>query len=233
MLLHFINDESGAVTVDWVMLTAAAAGLGMAMDELVTGGVNNMVTAITHQLSEAEIAAAFDTAGEEFGAFESVQLALTDFASGSAGWSGGNVTNISGFGDLMVLGAGQSTTYSTIIPSGASSATFTFDLVAGDSIDNETAVFTLNGQEIFVARSPFDGSLSIADSNLAGVTIQTEVLANNTEMGGRNYWSDNISRITVTVENPDPELSLTARSNTNQGVDDEFYGIDNFSLVAE
>jgi len=158
---------------------------------------------------------------------------LTDFASGSAGWSGGNVTNISGFGDLMVLGAGQSTTYSTIIPSGASSATFTFDLVAGDSIDNETAVFTLNGQEIFVARSPYNGSLSIADSNLAGVTIQTEILANNTELGGQSQWSDNISRITVTVENPDAELSLTARSNTNQGIDDEFYGIDNFSLVAE
>ena len=28
---HFINDESGAVTVDWVVLTAAVVGLGLTL----------------------------------------------------------------------------------------------------------------------------------------------------------------------------------------------------------
>ena len=35
----FFNDESGAVTVDWVVLTAAIVGLGMVVMTTVGGGV--------------------------------------------------------------------------------------------------------------------------------------------------------------------------------------------------
>lgn len=38
----FINDESGAVTVDWVVLTAALVGLGLAVMAVVSGGVENI-----------------------------------------------------------------------------------------------------------------------------------------------------------------------------------------------
>ncbi|QCO57322.1 hypothetical protein EOK75_16435 (plasmid) [Pseudorhodobacter turbinis] len=38
----FFNDESGAVTVDWVVLTAAIVGLGMVVMTLVGGGIEDM-----------------------------------------------------------------------------------------------------------------------------------------------------------------------------------------------
>ena len=36
---NFLNDESGAVTVDWVVLTAAIVGLGLLVIQAVTPGV--------------------------------------------------------------------------------------------------------------------------------------------------------------------------------------------------
>ena len=42
----FKNDESGAVTVDWVVLTAALVGLGLAVMGVVRGGVQNLSTDI-------------------------------------------------------------------------------------------------------------------------------------------------------------------------------------------
>jgi Flp pilus assembly pilin Flp len=38
----FFNDESGAVTVDWVVLTAAIVGLGMVVMTTVGGGIEGL-----------------------------------------------------------------------------------------------------------------------------------------------------------------------------------------------
>ena len=38
----FKNDESGAVTVDWVVLTAAIVGLGLVVMTSVGGGITNL-----------------------------------------------------------------------------------------------------------------------------------------------------------------------------------------------
>lgn len=42
----FKNDESGAVTVDWVVLTAAIVGLGMIVILSVGGGITDLATKI-------------------------------------------------------------------------------------------------------------------------------------------------------------------------------------------
>ena len=43
---NFAADESGAVTVDWVVLTAAIVGLGIAVMGTVIGSVNNVASDI-------------------------------------------------------------------------------------------------------------------------------------------------------------------------------------------
>ena len=48
---NFRNDEEGAVTVDWVVLTAAIVGLGIAVLTAVSGGVNQLGTRIASELS--------------------------------------------------------------------------------------------------------------------------------------------------------------------------------------
>ena len=50
----FAADESGAVTVDWVVLTAALVGLGLAVMAVVSGGVENLSNDIGQSLANAE-----------------------------------------------------------------------------------------------------------------------------------------------------------------------------------
>ncbi len=45
----FRNDESGAVTVDWVVLTAAIVGLGIAVYGVVSGGIQDIDNQLTGQ----------------------------------------------------------------------------------------------------------------------------------------------------------------------------------------
>ena len=51
MLKNFIANESGAVTVDWVVLTAALVGLGLAVMTVVSSGVEAVATDIDEELT--------------------------------------------------------------------------------------------------------------------------------------------------------------------------------------
>jgi Flp pilus assembly pilin Flp len=50
----FLNDEAGAVTVDWVVLTAAVVGLGLVVFTYVRPGVSNLAVAIQGELTAAQ-----------------------------------------------------------------------------------------------------------------------------------------------------------------------------------
>ena len=56
---NFKNDESGAVTVDWVVLTAAIVGLGIAVLAAVSDGLDNLSSDIDTQLSGQAISTSF------------------------------------------------------------------------------------------------------------------------------------------------------------------------------
>ena len=47
----FAKDESGAVTVDWVVLTSAIVGLGIYVTSIVGGGIVTLGTAIVNDLN--------------------------------------------------------------------------------------------------------------------------------------------------------------------------------------
>jgi Flp pilus assembly pilin Flp len=48
---NFARDEDGAVTVDWVVLTAAIVGLGIAVLASVSQGTNSLATKISSSLA--------------------------------------------------------------------------------------------------------------------------------------------------------------------------------------
>ncbi len=60
MIENFRNDESGAVTVDWVVLTAAIVGLGIAVVATVRGGAEDMAESIETSLGTAAPTISFD-----------------------------------------------------------------------------------------------------------------------------------------------------------------------------
>ena len=53
---NFARDEDGAVTVDWVVLTAAIVGLGVAVMTSVSGGVGDLAGDISSSLSTQSVA---------------------------------------------------------------------------------------------------------------------------------------------------------------------------------
>ena len=58
ILNNFRNDEDGAVTVDWVVLTAAIVGLGIAVLTTVGGGINELGGDIADNVSTTAVGAA-------------------------------------------------------------------------------------------------------------------------------------------------------------------------------
>jgi Flp pilus assembly pilin Flp len=50
LIKNFAKSESGAVTVDWVVLTAAIVGLGLAVMAVVSGGLEDLAGDINTQL---------------------------------------------------------------------------------------------------------------------------------------------------------------------------------------
>ena len=54
---NFAKDESGAVTVDWVVLTAAIVGLGLAVMTVVGPAITDAADLIVEDIGEASTAA--------------------------------------------------------------------------------------------------------------------------------------------------------------------------------
>lgn len=56
LLRQFLASEAGAITVDWVVLTATVVGLGLAVVLVVVGGVNDATHKVTDTVSTASTA---------------------------------------------------------------------------------------------------------------------------------------------------------------------------------
>ena len=79
MFGHFLRSESGAVTVDWVVLTAGLVGLGLATTAVVSAGVEDLSRDTSTQLeSDSVISASF---GTTYGTF-----VLADYTRLSTGY---------------------------------------------------------------------------------------------------------------------------------------------------
>jgi hypothetical protein len=68
----FLDDQSGAVTVDWVVLTAATVGLGGAVMTSISDGTTKLAKAIADDLGSTVIA---DYSGVEKSGYTVAQLA--------------------------------------------------------------------------------------------------------------------------------------------------------------
>jgi len=229
-LKSFFRCESGAVTTDWVVLTAATAGLGLATLTVATGGVFTLSTGIGDHLAGVEIASAFDTV------FEAVELAFNSFEGGDRGdWTGGEVRDLGGeLGEMLQVGRDQIAELAFSVPAGAAQAVLSFDLFGIDSLDHESATITINGQTVSIATGNH-GALSFANSDLPGITVESTIHSQNTQMGGSNRsdWLESASTVTITLANPSDVVTLGVASGTNQHVSDESFGIDNVVITAQ
>ncbi|MEZ5912763.1 MAG: hypothetical protein R3D84_11515 [Paracoccaceae bacterium] len=62
--LFFFVDDEGAVTVDWVVLTASVVGLGVAAFNTIGGSVDNVGSGVDDKLSSAAIQTDLSSLGQ-------------------------------------------------------------------------------------------------------------------------------------------------------------------------
>lgn len=224
-LATFLNDESGAVATDWVVVTSGIVGLGIATVSVLSGGLEDLSGEIAQALGSINI---FGTAQELVASF--------DFTGGNmAGWVGGRVMNMGGqLGELLVLGPGQSTNYLFEITEGTELATMTFDLVGGDSLDNtarwgyDTGIMTINGVPIAIATNNGREGITIEIPQVDGTTVEAVVRVNAAHLGGNTVRTDSLANVTIEVSRPTEDLQFQFMSNADQPIHDEYWGLDNF-----
>lgn len=224
----FMKSESGAVTVDWVVMSGGIVGVGIAVTSTVSGGMEDLAGDIRTTLVNQEISTRFTE-------FAARQLASLDFTGAGIGaWTGGVAADKGGsLGELLMVGPGGTAELEMQIPPGANQAVFTFDLIGGDSLDNETATIMINGQPVTVGTGNF-GDISFANADVPGITVSTAVQSTGSQLGGRqdSGWNDSVTTVSITVDNPRPTMTLGVMSGANQSTNDEYFGIDNVSVDA-
>jgi hypothetical protein len=85
--MRFIDSEAGAVTVDWVVLTAATVGLGLAAMGVVTAGIRDLSGDIDATIASAGIE-------QRFGAIGRAVVGVTDAMTGGTAYAAGDAVSI-------------------------------------------------------------------------------------------------------------------------------------------
>lgn len=217
---QFYHSETGAVTVDWVVLTAALVGLGLAVLSVVGDGIGNAANATSDALSNTSATYRFALR----------RTFSTDFSSGTGGWLGGSATTLSGFGDVLQLGPGEGTQFTFDIPPGAEEAVITFDIIAGDDLDRgDTATVLINGEVVSIYEDNH-GRVSVSGNAPQGITVDVTHQAINDPIGAGGHGHDSVSTYAITVSNPGTNVTVGVNSGANGPTSEEFYALDNVDI---
>jgi hypothetical protein len=220
----FLNDEAGAVTVDWVVLTAALVGLGLAVSGVVGGGLQETSNSINSALMRDNIIlTSFARVTAPFS---------TGFDDGADGWTGGRMVTLAGFGEVYQIGPRGEAELSLAVPRGASRATIAFDLIGADDLSGESATITINGQTVAVYTDDH-GRITRTESDIPGITVSVAQLYDNRAVGSGNHGHDSRATYTITIDNPGTDLRLGVASSSGQPISEEFFALDDVSVDAE
>ncbi len=232
--------EDGAVTTDWIVLSASVVGGGLAVMSMVSTGVEDLAV-------DTSLALTSQTVGQRFVA----PVVTQSFDNGTAGWTGTTANSVTGFGNILgpiqgVRGGMESVMQTFAIPEGSRRATFTFDLLSMDSLDGglvdrgwgagEGPVLYIDGVEVARARST-GGELHWTMQEVEDVTIESTEQRSGENIGGpaanMQGWYDGINTVEITVDDPDEEIRIGIGLNADQPIRDESIGIDNFTFETE
>lgn len=246
MRCRFWHDEGGAVTAEWVVITAAGIGLGLVTVASVATGTSSLAERIRDTLSSATVAGL--TQGQM------KLLAAFNFADGNfEGWSTTRTNSSEHLGTFLGNFAGNDAvvTYDVTLPDGAAEARIAFDFLVLDSWDadhpqwsrgrGDGIAMTVNGQEVAFelfahqTRSASDpwghtrsNTVTVGDTQFT----TTMTLADQGSYFG-NQWPDQVWRVEIDASAPPPGgFQLGLKSHTDQGRNDESFGIRDFTVSA-
>ncbi|MEM8823840.1 MAG: hypothetical protein AAGF30_09550 [Pseudomonadota bacterium] len=227
----FLLAERGAVTVDYVVLTAAATGLAIAASTELSNGFSYLTNVVASELSEQ--GDAYDP--------RTIQIYDDAFANNSSDWHGATVSELFGLGTVLgpiegANGGAEQVTRSFDVPENLDSVTLQFDLYALDDLDPEDSGFIYIGNEKVGSVSQVGGQTVFTPiGEHAGVTVTAVVLENQVQLGGAQVTGDDSldSRVSfsITVDNPELTVDFGFGSNATGDRDNESFALDNFSVT--
>ncbi len=228
MFENFLRSESGAVTTDFVVLTAGVVGLGLATVGVVTTGLETTSGDIEATLSGTSVNDSFAR-----------QSYFDDFENGSSGWIGA-ITDASDewFGGILGPYSGSggaeivSRTYDLL--SGYDYAVVEFDLHAIDSWDNEQFVMFVNGDPITSQTFQWgqDGTTGSWTTDDGAYSVIVEPNGDRAQLGYNPSWEDQSFSVRVEVADPGQEMTVGFGSTLNQETYDESWGVDNVAVTS-
>lgn len=218
----FLAEDRGAVSVDWVVLSAALVGLGLSVLSVTSGGLDTLANATADEIGGVSTRPTFGTTASLFD---------TNFSEGAMGWFGGTAVDLDGFGDVLQIGGGELAEVQVTVPSGATQATVQFDLIGANDLNGDQATIFVNGEPVSIY-SDDHGDVSVFSSDVPGVSVSVDQQYTNDAAGAGSHGHDSRATFTVTVDNPGSSLTFGVGSNADDGISDEFYAIDDVSITS-
>jgi hypothetical protein len=226
--MSFIHREDGAVSVDWVVLTAALVGLSLAAASQVASGVENVATDTRTQLERNHILDLFD------------QIRVQDdFENGRGDWTGGTLRDVPGFGNLLALDRNHRFASMPVeVDANHEFARVEFDMIVADSWDNERGEISIGGVTLVDVQHRWSDPNGPRVQTFEGADDTTVTLTRVSRDSGQ--WGNSNTRTThddytyhveILKRNDGSDLTLGASTNLSQNAGDEFFGIDNVRVT--
>ena len=228
LLSEFLRSDSGAVTTDYVVLSAAMVGSGLAAMNSTAVGVENIA---------GDIAAALR--GEIVNTSFARQGYFDDFENGAGYWVGGRTDDSQGaFGGILGPYSGSNgnevVTRTFDLMSGYDYAVVEFDMLAIDSWDNEDFIIFVDGNPVSAYNFDWqqDGVTGAWTTSDAGIDISITPNGSRSQQGYSDTWSDQTFSVSVQVADPGPSMSIGFGSTLDQSLGDESWGVDNVQVTS-
>ncbi|MEM7211730.1 MAG: SdrD B-like domain-containing protein, partial [Pseudomonadota bacterium] len=168
-------------------------------------------------------------------------IAHEDFTGGADnGWwdrwtmdSDSGDTYLGGFGNTGRTSDDTAKTFH--VPADTDKLEIEFDFIEVDSWDGESFYVFIDGHRIDLGdfrHNHDEGDRDIDAGN--GLTVRIESQGDGkSDLGyGKDHWTDQVHKVTITVENPDNDVRIGFGSSLNQDKHDESWGVDNLKLTA-
>ena len=223
-MFAFLSEERGAVTVDWVVLTAAVVGLGLATTAVVAVGVNDATNATADRLAGIDI----DSSVFRFGR-------VMGFENGLGDWIGGTLGYDAAYGHVLQGGGntGQAAQHTFDIANNSDYAVISFDMHAIDSWDGES--FDIYVDNALVASASFhqntQGTTGTWVTNNPDYSFAVQSTSGLENSGFNSSFNDQSFQMQVTMANPGTDVTVGFGSTLDQGMGDESWAVDNITVV--
>ena len=238
-LLNFWRSDSGAVTVDWVVLTGATVGLGIATAGAIALGTSNLSGDVSEFMGGQSIVTSFNSAFSNIVYFD-------DFENGMApGWSVQATDNSEpAFGGILgPFGgtSGQQMVFKTYdLNPDAEFAVVEFDLHAIDTWDMEVLSVFVNDlvatQRNFSTHGTHPSQQVEINTTDPAYTVTYAFKRDRDEYG---YWQrgdasshDETVFVRIEITDPGDTLKLGFGSTLNQALNDESWAVDNVKVTS-